>query len=206
MKVLVLAGCQALMPEGTKIAEQSTIDFTQSQAFVGSWHAAHHGVARVTKSPYFLSHRPGLGRAVLADGVGAWDSASGRGTLVERQAAALTDHRRSQRSAQTVRTLSAFDDEQDVTNDTFAISHGVAPFASRQIRGTLTDRQGNLIGQAKAEELKPRCPVSTSRVEHHEWARARILDAVHGRWGSAIVGHVLDNNSARQGTYIAVYF
>jgi hypothetical protein len=236
---LVLTDCPAF---NEKLEGDNNVRAKPNQGtFTGQWHAAHHGIAQFTNSPYFLSHKPGLGRSVLAHGIGAWDSVnSNRNTqsLVGREAIALARHNgHVQRSRQLEaarrggmqgledeRMRSAFDDESltDLASMAtqsdgasvpgmftgFAISHGVAPFASR--RG-----QNSTSSASSSWSTPPRCPVSGKRVSSYEWERARVLDAIHGRWGSAIVGTLEDesevnngfsNQNYSRGNFITVYF
>ncbi|UZJ54470.1 hypothetical protein CBS101457_003790 [Exobasidium rhododendri] len=51
-----------------------------------------------------------------------------------------------------------------------------------------------------------RCPVSRAHVGPWEWERARLLDAVRGRWGSALRGNVNSDTAQRGGPFIEVYF
>lgn len=237
---LILTDCPAFS-ENLKCGDDVQAKPNQG-TFTGQWHAAHHGIARFTNSPYFLSHKPGLGRSVLAHGIGAWDSVNAnRNTqsLVGREVVALARHNgHVQRSRQleaarrggmqgleNERMRSAFDDESlaDFASMAtqsdgvgvpgmftgFAISHGVAPFSGRQVLNS------SASSASSSWSTPPRCPVSRKKVASHEWERARVLDAIHGRWGSAIVGTLedefeddksLSNHNYSRGQFITVYF
>jgi hypothetical protein len=57
-----------------------------------------------------------------------------------------------------------------------------------------------------SSQYPTRCPVSRARVGRWEWERARLLDAVRGRWGSAIKGNVNSDTTQRGGSFVEVYF
>lgn len=240
MQNLILMDCPAFNEKKPPNTE-SQVKANQG-TFSGQWHAAHHGIARFTNSPYFLSHKPGLGRSVLAHGIGAWDSVNVNKqtqSLIGREVEALARHnghvqqsRQSEslrrggiQGLENERIRSAFDDESLtdfnlIATQTdgsvpgiftgFAISHGVAPFSNRR-------SQNSSSTTSPSWSTAPRCPVSGKRVANHEWERARALDAIHGRWGSAITGTLeeemieeknLFNNftSGSRGEFITVYF
>lgn len=225
---LVLTSCPAFSskPGDRRDPSFGAAHFSKPSAsppFSGQWHAAHHGLQRATDSPYFLAHRPGLGRALVSHGVGAWDLAGRRG-LIEKEVAALDQHRRH--SGTPVGNTIPHPREGDgAVASSWAISHGSAFHGGPALSSAAAAATGVSAAEAAAEP--PKCPVSGHRVERFAWERARVLDSVQGRWGSAILGS-LDGSrdperieksishpsqqktsydfASRSGAYISVYF
>lgn len=140
-----------------------------STAYVAKWHAAHHGVALVTDSPFLLQHRPGLGNAVFR--------------AEEAQQARQARQRHNMRQAARSNAWGSPDyseegEESDAT---------VRRSSSSSAYPTL-------------------CPVSGVHLGAWEWERARVLDDVRGRWGSAIKGDINIEVSHQGGSFIEVYF
>lgn len=204
LTALILTGCEAFLPSSLKPKESQTLSL--SAPFSAKWHAAHHGERKSTDSPYFLSHRPGLGQAVLTDGVGAWDLMSQSDVFqAERKGLKqimqpMLHHSSSSSTPTTHRGNNISSDASDSISD-FLPS---AAFFSRE-SATSADAVSGL----------PRCPVSGAKVERFEWERARVLDAVYGRWGSAISGRIDDDRGPlktshcgwkKHGTFVELYF
>lgn len=162
---LALTHCPAFSEPGK---EGETGAYKASPGYVGKWHAAHHGVAAVTDSPYLLDHRPGLGNAVLR-----LDDDSQR-----------RERRRNAGQARHSVWGSADEDGSD--------GEGGSPLLP--------------LHAPSSSGYPTRCPVSGVHVGAWEWERARLLDAVRGRWGSALKGNNTADDQARTGPFIDVYF
>jgi hypothetical protein len=161
---LVLINCAALMEPGRVVEKE----LTPSPSYVAKWHAAHHGVALVTDSPYLLQHRPGLGNAIFH----AEDA---------QQARQARQRRSAQRQARS-RDGDAWGSDES------------------------QDEDSNTIRSSSSSAYPTRCPVSGVHVGAWEWERARVLDAVRGRWGSAIKGDITVEGLQASGPFIEIYF
>jgi hypothetical protein len=164
LEQLVLLNCATFIEPGKIVDEK----LKPSPSYVAKWHAAHHGVALVTDSPYLLSHRPGLGHAVFR--------------AEDAQQARFSRQRRSARQ-QARREEDAWGSPQN------------------------SDDEDSSIRSSSSSAYPTRCPVSGVHVGAWEWERARVLDAVRGRWGSAIKGDITNENTSASGeTFIEIYF
>lgn len=170
---LVLTNCRPFH-EMNKFVDE----LQPSPAYVARWHAAHHGVALVTDSPYLLQHRPGLGNAVFH--------------AEDAQQARQARQRRSMRQAARNNVWGSPDQSEE---------------EEEERGGGGGEQSAATVRRSSSSSAYPtRCPVSGVQVGAWEWERARVLDAVRGRWGNAIKGNISLDKSHQGGPFIEVYF